>query len=384
MPLPVFVPFPGVQSFSVQGKDKLTPPESVWSVIDDRGLPPEAYPRTDLGYVFIHSYTASQVQMGRFGQNAKLALSVIKDIAPNLKIDEKDLPPMDDFLRTTFVMQTPLVHDSDENVSLTKAFKESLKVANQVLRAAGAVRGERFSELNEVNVPGVIFYLKRPAANKEWAEYGIYLTPHMNDLREAFPEPFSEEQMNQLVSHLYAQVHDSPVSHYLNLRAAANRAHFRQGDFRASVILEYAASEFLLDTTLLLMLWEGGVDPDTAAEYFRHPNLGLKKRLLTHYKVLLGGSGWTLEGGSDLARWFNLTARVRGRCVHAGYTPSHVEADKSYEATTGLRGFIAKKLRTKKKKYPLSNAILLGAEKNLQTEIETFGKWRGDVYSKLE
>jgi len=187
---------------------------------------------------------------------------------------------------------------------------------------------------------------------------------------------------------------DYPVVAIAHLQAELDTAFGHQGNFRAAVMFAHSASEVLLDTALMAMLFEEGQTPAEAASMYDAP---LKTRLLTKYHDRLGGV-WSATGDNAVSTWINNLLKLRHRVAHTGYMPSWTEANTAREAHYSLGTHLRDRLAARVKTYPLAAGMLLTAKgferRGLHTKATTealglansnrmddFISWRRDVLS---
>jgi hypothetical protein len=140
-----------------------------------------------------------------------------------------------------------------------------------------------------------------------------------------------------------------------NVQAELNNAMFHDGNFRAVLMFAHSASEILMDTALMGMLFEEGRTAEEAVSSFARP---LKTRILTEYHVRLGGA-WDPSGSSAVAAWLRDLLLVRHRVAHAGYLPHYEEARVAREAHFSLGHHLRDQLAARAKKYPFTAGLLV-------------------------
>ncbi len=80
-----------------------------------------------------------------------------------------------------------------------------------------------------------------------------------------------QEELQQFDDALIARLTAAPMHEYLELRRRAHVALERRGDYNESVIWSAAATEYLLDELVRLMLWEVANKADDAISIFKSP-----------------------------------------------------------------------------------------------------------------
>jgi hypothetical protein len=208
-------------------------------------------------------------------------------------------------------------------------------------------------------LPPLVPYLVRRQAQieaKEDVELNLY------ESKRAFnaitrPRLLSNEQISAIYD-ASSSVSHNPLATYLDLDREAFVALRRSGNTRVSVVMAAAAAEVILDRTLLLLQWEEGKTPESAASGWRD---ALKTRVELDFSARIGGS-WDLTADKPVGRWARKVAAVRNRVVHGGYLPSREEAEEAIEVARELVTFICDRLASEAnlKKYTRSAVLLAG------------------------
>jgi hypothetical protein len=175
------------------------------------------------------------------------------------------------------------------------------------------------------------------------------------------------------------------------LQADLNNALYHTGNFRAVLMFAHSASEILMDTALMAMLFDEGKTAQEAVASFARP---LKTRILTEYHDRLGGA-WTPQGSNAVAVWLRNVLMVRHLVVHAGYSPHYEEARLAREAHFSLGQHLRDRLAARAKQYPFAAGLLVrtggferrgtqtkAAEAAVRAEadrLEEFVAWRNDL-----
>jgi hypothetical protein len=168
----------------------------------------------------------------------------------------------------------------------------------------------------------------------------------------------------------------SPFITWRERLTEAYRALYTHGEYAQAVILTQTACEVFIDTLLLLLLWEENVPPSSAVQILEEGKL--VRRLKTEMQSRLGGN-WHLEGGGEIAQWFQHTSRLRNRIAHGGYLPSRLEAEKAYKAAFPLEKFTFGRLVEKRNKYPRVTLMTVA-----QSGLQRRGLWRGQIKNFAE
>ena len=110
------------------------------------------------------------------------------------------------------------------------------------------------------------------------------------------------------------------------------------------------------DTTLAAMLWEEGLAPADAAEYWGTSSV--TRRIKRLYANRLGGN-WDLEGTGPVANWRRQIADVRNSAIHTGREVTSAEVNAAGVAAGALTTFRAQRILANWRKYPKPMSVLL-------------------------
>jgi hypothetical protein len=170
-----------------------------------------------------------------------------------------------------------------------------------------------------------------------------------------------------MTEYLYYESIGDPALAIGNLQNEMDVALYHDGNYRGTVMSAHSASEVLMDTALMAMLFEEGKTPEVSGSIFDKP---LKSRLLTEYHERLGGS-WTPQGSNAVAEWLRDVLSMRHRVAHAGYIPSSKEAEAAREAHYGLGRYLRDRLAVRTRKYPFSAGMLVTRQGFERRDIHT-------------
>jgi hypothetical protein len=164
--------------------------------------------------------------------------------------------------------------------------------------------------------------------------------------------PATTAGMNNVI---FLETLGHPIIPLMQLQMDLDNAFYHDGNFRATVIFAHSASEVLMDTAILGMLFEEGRSPEEGSRIFDKP---LKTRILTEFHERVGGS-WNATGTKPVARWLRDLLQVRHRVAHAGYAPSYDEARVARDAHFDLGVHLRDRLAVRLRKYPLTAGMLV-------------------------
>jgi hypothetical protein len=226
------------------------------------------------------------------------------------------------------------------------------------------VNAYRFAQKTMIPAPArerlgpIIIAATRPAnpTNGPWDDtvhdvfnaFAGYLGATLPDLEAGDP-------LQRMARVVFLQQIDHPVLPLMELQYDTNSAFHLEGNFRATVIFAHAASEVLMDTALLSMLYEEGKSPAEAISAFDRP---LKRRVLDDFHERLGGT-WNDQEDKPVGRWLRDLLQIRHRVAHAGYRPTYDEARLARDAHLSLGSHLRDRLVQKVKRYPLTAGMLV-------------------------
>jgi hypothetical protein len=147
-----------------------------------------------------------------------------------------------------------------------------------------------------------------------------------------------------------------PFTSYLSLRNEADVSLRLHGRYRAALILYAAACESLLDTTIQLLLWEGGRTPEEAVAWFLPPR-GLESRVRATLPQLIGGH-WDGRAGSAMDVWIFNVLHPRNISIHSGLGVTRQVAWDAMTAVDSLRMYLVGKVFNRKRRYPITSLAL--------------------------
>jgi hypothetical protein len=227
------------------------------------------------------------------------------------------------------------------------------------------------------------------------AQPGIFFTHAASIRRSILPEGLTDERLDRLGGILRSMVPGNPFWPYADLRREALAALWLRGDYRAAILATATASEVLLDTLLLHLLWVEGTAVEQTAALFDES--ALTARVKRQYSGRIGGR-WDLSGNDPVSTWHAATAAMRNRVAHTGYEPSLDEARAAIQGTLGLEVHLMDLVCTPPRLRPFIKTALAitgipGIEKRgrmtarirelidatPQAELDRFHDWRDQV-----
>lgn len=242
------------------------------------------------------------------------------------------------------------VHPSGTDEELLEALDLAIEHVRIVQRAVATGSQAPVTLLARRTLPpiiptfkGVIFRTGGPGRRPEARDF---VTLHIPDSASAArlslrPETFDDDTLEK-VAWAISRVHGrAPFATFTDLRREA-LAQWSSGSARMAVVALAAAGEVLLDTALLLMLWEECTAPADATTYFDR-NTGHTRRVAKHLPPRLGG-GWDPDSRTPGGEYLRTLVRLRHRVVHAGHEPTAAELDGATNSLIGLEHYLADRL----------------------------------------
>lgn len=149
-----------------------------------------------------------------------------------------------------------------------------------------------------------------------------------------------------------------------------------EGRYDLAVILSATATEVLIDGLLQMLWWEmsltdGTTTAATAAAFLDSSNDSVA-RMNKYLNPLLGGN-WSTPNGA-VQQWMAQTWKLRHRCVHGGYYPTHAEAAAALKSSKEFATFLFDRLAEKRTSFPRICIHVL-AEAGLVRR----GQWGGKI-----
>lgn len=169
------------------------------------------------------------------------------------------------------------------------------------------------------------------------------------------PEP-PADIADRISRFLWSQGLDHPMTAVQELQADARTNLEQWGDFRSAILLLHTASEVLLDTFLMSMLWEEGVQALDAARVFA---ASLVTRVRNQYHTRVGGN-WALAGNQTVATWRDDLVLVRHQVAHGGFAPDRDVTEAAFAAHRNLRTHLLNRLVASLRQYPMTVGLLVG------------------------
>lgn len=127
-----------------------------------------------------------------------------------------------------------------------------------------------------------------------------------------------------------------------------------EGRYDLAVILSATATEVLIDGLLQLLWWEqslsdGKTSAETVAAAFDSSKDSVV-RMNKYLTPLLGGN-WSNSNG-PVQQWIAKTWKLRHRCVHGGYYPTHQETSSALKSSHEFATFLFNRISEKRNTSP--------------------------------
>lgn len=276
----------------------------------------------------------------------------------------------------TFMEVGVYLPDPDDPDAVSDAFDEALAAIRHLQGAFHLVRHQPLTlcrrETLPVAIPFAIGILQRGSLPKQSTGLSLFLT-NMNVGSHTL-EPDLDSEEIELLRHAFTSPPHA-FSSFVDLTREARLASDTRGDQRTAAIMAGAASEALLDTVLLHMMWEESADPVDVARTFEDRRQGLTSRVTRELAKRVGGS-WDLTKDHAYREWHEACYGLRNRAVHGAYFPTPQETHRSIQAVEGMLAKIGQSLRdpARRQRYPRT-LILIASPDKLRQE----GLWTGAV-----
>jgi hypothetical protein len=153
-----------------------------------------------------------------------------------------------------------------------------------------------------------------------------------------------------------------------------------EGQYNLAIVLTATADEVFIDAILGLCLWErwyaGQLQMEDIAKVFSDSKSPVD-RMKASLSQQLGGN-WSGRQ-SAVSRWIESVWKLRHLCVHGGYDPTFLEAQKSIEASQRLQEHILDRIAEKRNTFPRVALMALA-----QPGLEARGMWAGKIKKLAE
>lgn len=219
-----------------------------------------------------------------------------------------------------------------------------------------------------VEVQGEIYARMRPTS--AWDDGQLLMLDHAN-----LPDPFPGSDLDEASLDVFKVWLDrfeagDPLTIWRERWVEARRAHEVAGEDAQAVILANTACEVLLDTVLVLLMWEEDQSPEEAEKAFAEGHT--LRRLSNEMAPRLKGD-WSTERGS-VGQWYENLYRLRHRVVHGGYEPTPIETTEAMSAATSLETFVMDRIADRRTTYMRAALLTLG-----EPGLRRRGLWSGKI-----
>jgi len=370
IPAPVPLALPQGSTLSLQRSEKVD-----WligmPVTPELGVPPMPAELSD-GSNFV------SVKVWRVKEELKLSsdamrqtMIVVNAVVPGGHMDEKSLArgPTSSISEvesyaTVLEAVTPLLpitgEDGEIDLQLTvdAAFDKCIEQINEIVRAyIVTTKDVRVEPISRFCLFPIVPWTTKSIDGEQWGRLALYMPHHY---LHKFPTPtgtMEDSKAEDFFTIISRMRQGDPFMPFSEHARACYRALEMRGDFEMVVIHAHVATETLFNSMLLMMAWEEGLDPQTAAEWFDE---GLSKRLRTHYAARLGGSWDTTNPRTSIGKWAKDLRDTRDRVMHTGQHPNEIEAMHAVWAMNETEEFLKKRLSQNRLRYPRTTLMLLG------------------------
>lgn len=301
-------------------------------------------------------------------------VSRVHSVLPWL-VDASDVTPTpSEFpLAALTLVEAAVLIRSSEDVS--PGFDEALSGIRLLQKAYFSSTGKATRLVRREALPVVVMYaLGRVSSDYSLVEeQGVSLFHcHLNGPLDADSEVDVDGVFGDA---LRATLDQGPVVAFSEAAREAKVAEFLRGEYKTAVIYYASAAESLLQTLLLLLMWEEQRSPADAVDEYRSAG-ALVSRVKKLYDRRLKGGKWRFDQDGPIKTWDEQTAKLRHRAVHAGYEPSAEECARAREGFECLTTFVADRLSSTAvlPRYPRTATILVG-----MPGLQQRGRWNGTV-----
>jgi len=146
-------------------------------------------------------------------------------------------------------------------------------------------------------------------------------------------------------------------STYLSLRNEADCL-IHLGQYRPALMALSAAGESLVDSTLRILMWEDGEQPEDVAPEFAI-TVGVVSRARKHLPRLLKGK-WGTKSGGMLRDWERDLVFPRNVATHQGTSVGRDIAHQAAATLDNLRRFLGGRVFDNSRRYPITSIAMLG------------------------
>lgn len=301
------------------------------------------------------------------------------------------------FRLTIVEVSLPLSDQRVDELIVSNLFDEGLELVRHLQESYAILKQQPVTLLTRNTLPFAI-----PMAEGE-----VFVAPHNPKFEYVAPfltgnetwntkipkEEISESDQERLVHVLDNFVDGGEAfSSYAQLRNEAWCQYYQNGNYRLACLTVGIASEVMLDTLLLHLLWEEETAPEVAALVF---DKTLKTRVLTEFRRRLAGN-WSETGTGVVASYIKNMLYLRNRIAHVGYYPTESEVENAFSSLASLERYIGDRLThssklntwprtaTKwcgikglKKRGKLTKRLIDLNQSNVEPDwMNTFNRWR--------
>jgi hypothetical protein len=264
----------------------------------------------------------------------------------------------------TIIEGVTLLNHDDQPDPLSAAFDRVVDAIAEGVRAYRVSSRRPVAPITRERLPFSIYFLLRNVTEPyEWG-HSLFMT-HLNPPGAIPYQVFTPEQLEQFQRYVELGRRGHPLFPFVERALDAERVLMISGDTANAVILAQVSIEIFLDTVLELLLLDERTDAATAISILDEP---LLRKVRRYFPERLGGD-WNSDSGL-IGVWRERANALRGRVVHAGYTPSREEAWGAIRACHELESFVRDQIAQKATRYPRAALVVLG-----QPGLESRAAW---------
>ncbi len=181
------------------------------------------------------------------------------------------------------------------------------------------------------------------------------------------PTPATREQADRANQFVVAHLTKNPVEVHHDLRLAARRAVYAEGDYVGAVLKAAAAAETLIKQVSWHIAWEAAeklpTDPAptplSGDALFEAKPSQLIGRVLS---VRLGGNWDSSRPTSPVGAWRQNVAQLRNKIIHLAHRPTEGDAVSALEGVVALELHLMDRLAARSNVYPRAAVMLAGKD----------------------
>ena len=163
-----------------------------------------------------------------------------------------------------------------------------------------------------------------------------------------------------------------PFKAFHDFKMEAHHHHYISGNYRIAISLYASACETLFDDLLQHILWEEGIRPEDAANFFytsnSYPKAGKRPfpisiTKMVESRLLPKLESSTLNSKLVIDNWKTHIAHLRNRSIHRGYVPDQIDIENCAKAFSDVIQFVSNSIDASSDTYPFTRIAFFGLPK---------------------